>query len=230
VVALTEWQPPVMLNETTRAYFTRLAELAAPESAQRYRALLSADPDVAAQADAWLRANEPRHAAMVRTSMSPNIVKGGDRNNVIPSDATVTFDVRMRPGEDHDAFLAKVNEVIGDPAVVARFNGWPPTLSGQPRRGGVSRIDNEGFAVVERALGEHYHAPVIPTLLNAATDMAFLRERGLQCYGIGPAVDVEDAAKGFGWHGDQERILEVELHRFVRFKIDVVTTLARANE
>ena len=50
----------------------------------------------------------------------------------------------------------------------------------------------------------------------------------MQCYGIGPATDEEDGPKGFGAHSDQERILEAELHRFVRFNIDVVMTLARA--
>ena len=34
-----------------------------------------------------------------------------------------------------------------------------------------------------------------------------------QCYGIGPASDFEDGAKGYGAHSDQERILEAELHR-----------------
>ena len=30
----------------------------------------------------------------------------------------------------------------------------------------------------------------------------------MQCYGIGPAIDIEDGPKGFGAHSDQERILE----------------------
>ena len=47
-------------------------------------------------------------------------------------------------------------------------------------------------------------------------------------YGIGPALDTEDGPKGFGAHSDQERILESELHRFVRFQYDVVIELARA--
>jgi hypothetical protein len=53
-----------------------------------------------------------------------------------------------------------------------------------------------------------------------------LRAKGVECYGIGPAIDAEDAPKGFGSHSDQERILESELHRFVRFTWDVVTELA----
>jgi acetylornithine deacetylase/succinyl-diaminopimelate desuccinylase-like protein len=228
IVAVTAWQPPVMLNDTTRTYFTRLATIAEAEPARRYRDVLSGDAQRVAAADEWLRANEPTHASMLRTSISPNIVQGGYRNNVIPSEAKVTLDVRMRPGEDAAAFLAKLNEVIGDPSVEAKFNGWPPTSSGKPRIGGVSSIDNDGYAAIERTLGTHYQTTVLPTMLPAATDMAFLREKGVQCYGINAATDDEDAPQGFGPHSDQERLLEAELHRFVRFNVDVVTTLARS--
>jgi len=70
--------------------------------------------------------------------------------------------------------------------------------------------------------------PTLPMLLTAATDMAQLRARGVQCVGIGPATDQEDGPKGFGPHSDQERLLEAELHRFVRFNWEVVTRLAAA--
>jgi hypothetical protein len=63
---------------------------------------------------------------------------------------------------------------------------------------------------------------------TGATDMAFLRRKGMQCYGIGPAVDIEDGPKGFGAHSDQERILESEFYRFIRFKWDAVVDLAKA--
>jgi hypothetical protein len=66
----------------------------------------------------------------------------------------------------------------------------------------------------------------LPIMSTGATDMAYLRAKGVQCYGIGPAVDAEDPPRGFGSHSDQERIVESELHRFVRFAWDVVTQLA----
>ena len=75
---------------------------------------------------------------------------------------------------------------------------------------------------------QHYSAPTLPTMSTGATDMAYLRGKGIQCYGIGPATDAEDGPKGFGAHSDQERILESELHRFVRFNWDVVVELAGA--
>jgi hypothetical protein len=63
---------------------------------------------------------------------------------------------------------------------------------------------------------------------TGATDMAYLRAKGMQCYGIGPALDIEDGPKGFGAHSDQERILENELFRFVRFNYDIVLDLVRS--
>jgi acetylornithine deacetylase/succinyl-diaminopimelate desuccinylase-like protein len=228
IVAVTAWQPPVVLNDTTRTYFTRLAEIAEPEAARRYRDVTSNAPKTVAAADEWLRANEPQHASMLRTSVSPNIVQGGYRPNVIPSEAKATLDVRMLPGEDHTGFLEQLKRVVNDPAVDVKFNGWPPTSTGKPRPEGLSRIDNEAFEVAERLLEKHYGTVVLPVMNTGATDMAYVRAKGVQCYGIGPAIDKEDAPRGFGAHSDQERILEVELHRFVAFHVELVTTLARA--
>ena len=85
-----------------------------------------------------------------------------------------------------------------------------------------------GTSVIEQAVTTHYQTVALPTMLTGATDMAYLRAKGMQCYGVGPAFDAEDGPKGFGAHSDQERILESELHRFVRFQYDVVMELARA--
>jgi acetylornithine deacetylase/succinyl-diaminopimelate desuccinylase-like protein len=229
IVAVTQWQPPVVLNDTTRAYFTRLAEISAPEQARYYRDVLSLDPEVVEAADAWLRANEPRHASMLRTSVSPNMIDGGYRPNVIPSEARATLDVRMRPDEDPDAFLAELNRVIDDPAVEAVFNGWPGSVTGEPRDGGESSIDNDVFSIVESAVRRHYGTATIPMMQTGATDMAFLRATGMDCYGVGPAIDIEDGPLGYGAHSDQERIIEDELYRFVQFHWDIVFNLARAS-
>ena len=57
---------------------------------------------------------------------------------------------------------------------------------------------------------------------TGATDMAFLRAKGMQCYGVGIVVDDEDAAKGFAAHSDQERIREDSLYEFMQFQWDVL--------
>jgi acetylornithine deacetylase/succinyl-diaminopimelate desuccinylase-like protein len=221
VAKVGKWSPPIRPNETTAAYFKRLATISTPEEAQRYRDVLSPDPKVAAAADEYLRAQEPRHASMLRTSASPNIFNAGYRVNVIPSEATATLDVRMLPDEDPNAFLEQVKEVINDPSIEVTF------AQRDVRPGGNTRLNTEAFAVLEANATKHYKAITLPTMSTGATDMAYLRAKGIQCYGVGPATDVEDGPLGFGAHSDQERILESELHRFVRFHYDIVSDLAR---
>ena len=221
VAKVGKWSPPIRPNETTAAYFKRLATISSPEEAQRYRDVLSPDPKVAGAADEYFRANEPRHASMLRTSASPNMFNAGYRVNVIPSEATATLDVRMLPDEDPKAFLEQVKKVVNDPSIEVAF------AARDVRPGGTTRLNTEAFSVLESNVTKHYKAITLPTMSTGATDMAYLRAKGIQCYGVGPATDVEDGPKGFGAHSDQERILESELHRFVRFHYDIVADLVR---
>ena len=225
VMKAAEWKVPIRLNETTRVFFQRLAEVSAPADAARYRAILSNDPKVSGSADDYFRDNEPRYASMIRTSISPTLIQAGYRLNVIPSEVKATLDVRMHPGDEPQRFLEELKKVVDDPAVDVHYTARdvrPGTDS--------ARLDYEGFQVAEAAVKRIYDAVVLPTMSTGATDMAYLRAKGIQCYGIGPALDVEDGPKGFGAHSDQERILESELYRFVRFTYEVVADLARAKE
>jgi len=219
-----EWRPDVRLNETTGTYFRRLAAIAPPEQAKYYRDVLSPDPKISRPADDWLLEHEPRYSSMLRTSVSPNIMQGGYRSNVIPSEARATLDVRMLPDEDRNAFLDQVKKIVNDPAVDVRFaanaSERPPAAA--------AKLDSEAFKALEAAVQKIYSAVTLPTMSTGATDMAQLRSRGVQCFGIGPATDFEDGPKGFGAHSDQERLLETELHRFVRFNWEIVNALARA--
>jgi acetylornithine deacetylase/succinyl-diaminopimelate desuccinylase-like protein len=218
-----EWRPDVRFNETTGTYFRKLAAISPPEVAKYYRDVLSTDPKTRKAADDWLFENEPRHSSMLRTSVSPNIFQGGYRSNVIPSEAKATLDVRALPDEDPARFLAQVKQVINDPAVDVRFTG-----QNERQAGPDARLDSEAYKALEAAATRIYNVQTLPTMSTGATDMAQLRVKGVQCFGIGPATDFEDPPKGFGAHSDQERLLESELHRFVRYTWEVVYDLAHA--
>lgn len=223
VSRIGEWRPDIKLNETTATYFRKLSQLAPPEQAKYYKDVLSPDPKVARAADDWLFENEPRHSSMLRTSVSPNIFQGGYRSNIIPSEAKATLDVRMVPDEDKAAFLEQVKRIVNDPAVDVHFNN----AASRPAPA-VARLDSELFQTVEKAVTTVYSAPTLPSMSTGATDMSQVRVKGTQCVGIGSAIDVEDQVKGFGMHSDQERLLESELYRFVRFNWEIVTALARS--
>ena len=223
VGAIAAWTPPMRINETTAAYFKRLATVSSPEEAARYRDAAEPRSEVSGPADAYLRKNEPSHWSMLRTSLSPTIIGGGYRTNVIPSEGTATIDTRLAPDEDPAKFLELVKQVVNDPQVEVELR-----RARHAAADAAAKLDSDAFKALEANITKHYKAITLPTMSTGATDMAFLRRKGMQCYGIGPATDTEDGPKGFGAHSDQERILESELFRFVRFNWDAVVDLARA--
>ena len=221
VAKVAAWQTPMRMNDTTRAYFERLATLSSPEDAARYNAI--SNPEKAAAIQEYFAEHEPRHYSMLRTSISPNMIQGGYRTNVIPSEVEATLDVRAFPGEDMDQLIDEMKRVINDPAVeIVRREGSRRPLAPP------SALDNEAFRILEEMARKHYGVVTLPTMSTGATDMSYLRDKGIPSYGIGPLIDIEDGPLGFGAHSDQERILESALHQFVRFHWDAVVALAAA--
>jgi acetylornithine deacetylase/succinyl-diaminopimelate desuccinylase-like protein len=213
------WDPPMRFNDTTRSYFEKLANVSTPEQAARYKGLM--DPQKAPAVREYLAENEPALYSMLHTSISPNIIQGGFQVNVIPSQAEATLDIRALPDENIPAFYDLMRKVINDPAVQVVPN------TGNERPGAApSRIDSPAYHAVEGAFRRIYGVDTLPYMATGATDMAFLRAKGMQCYGVGAMVDEEDAAKGFGAHSDQERILEEALYKHVQFFWEAVRGIA----
>jgi acetylornithine deacetylase/succinyl-diaminopimelate desuccinylase-like protein len=213
------WDPPMRFNDTTRYYFEKLATISTPEEAARYKGLF--DPAKAPAIREYLAENDPGAYSMLHTSISPNIIQAGFQVNVIPSEATATLDIRALPDEDMPAFLDLMRKVINDPAVEV------VTESRNQRPGAApSRIDSDAFHAIESAYNKVYGAVTLPMMSTGATDMAFLRGKGIQCYGVGAMTDLEDATKGFGAHSDQERILEDSVYKHVQFFYTAVTSIA----
>lgn len=213
------WDPPMRFNDTTRYYFEKLAALSSPEEAARYNDLFR--PEKAAAVREYLAEHEPGLYSMLHTSISPNIIKGDYQVNVIPSEAEATLDIRALPDENMPAFFDLMRKVINDPNVEVL-----PSARNQRPGAAPSSITSDAFKAIEAANRKLYGAVTLPQMSTGATDMAFLRAKGVHCYGIGPMIDDEDASKGFGAHSDQERILEEALYKFVQFNWDVVNSLA----
>jgi acetylornithine deacetylase/succinyl-diaminopimelate desuccinylase-like protein len=218
VAKLGTWQTPARLNETTRAYFQKLASISTPEKAARYRTLL--DPRGSDAAQRYLAQFEPEHYSALRTSIVPTLLQAGVAPNVIPSSAEATIDIRALPDEDVPALLREMGRIINDPAVsiVPQPVTRDATLP--------SSIDSEMYHAIERAAAHVYAGALpMPYMLPAATDMAQLRAKGIQSYGIGPATTADEFAQ-HGWHSDVERISENALYQFVQFVFDAVSDAA----
>ena len=213
------WQTEVRLNDTTRTYFRRLAEISAPEDAFRY--LNVENEELGDEIQQHFLETFPYHYSISRTSVVPTVIDAGFRRNVIPSEASAILDIRMLPDEDVEAFYGKLAAVIDDP----RVEIVPETIyrPAAPQ----SDIDNEMFRILEDvALRMYPDAAVLPIMQTGATDMAQVRARGVQAYGIGPARSIEEINSGFGAHGDNERVEEQAFVEMVRYMWNVVIEVA----
>jgi acetylornithine deacetylase/succinyl-diaminopimelate desuccinylase-like protein len=220
VAKIGTWQPPMRLNDTTRAYFERLATISSPDDADRYNHL--ADPKRSASIQKYFTEHELTHNSMLRTSVVPTMIKAGFRSNVIPSETEATLDVRALPDEDMPKLYAEMRRVINDPAVEV-IAGDPKT---QRPPAAPSRLDSDMFRVLESVTKQMYPGAItLPSILTGATDMAQLRAKGVQAYGIGPVNGEHELALG-GAHTDDERIEETALYNFMHFVWYSVTASA----
>src|SRR3990167_4201909 len=134
-----------------------------------------------------IRRTNVYYNSMLRTSISPNIIQGGFRFNVVPAEAEATLDVRALPDENLAAFMDELRRVIDDPAVELSLaqSFWPATPP--------SPLDSDMFRALEKAQAEVFPGGVtLPVMLTGATDSASLRAKGVPSYGIGPVVTEED--------------------------------------
>ena len=216
------WQTEMRLNETTRAYFDRLATVAEPDDAFRY---LNVDnPEHTDEIQEHFLNNYSYHYSILRTSVVPTVMKAGFRKNVIPSEASAILDIRMLPDEDVDAFYAELGKVIDDPNVeIVPENIYRPEAP-------PSSIDNEMFQSLERIAAEVYPgALVVPSMSTGATDMSQIRAKGVPAYGVGAIRSIEEQESGNGAHSDNERISEASFNDYLRYIWLTVIEMSASN-
>ncbi len=217
VAKVGAYQAPMRLNETTRAYLERLASISPPDAAFRYRNLENGR--LSDQIQTQLRASDIGINSMLRTSISPNIIAGGFRRNVIPAEAEAEVDIRALPDEDLDQFLATLRDLIDDPSVeVTAPTSMRPAAP-------PSSLDSELFGTLERVQETMFpDAITLPTMLVASTDSAQLRAKGTQTYGVGM---IRDGLSGV--HGTDERVSVEGLELFVEYLYRVMVEIAGAD-
>ena len=218
VARIAAWQPPMHLTDITRTYFERLAQVSEPEEAARYKDLFIASKTAAAQE--WFRKNNIEVNAMLRTTISPNIIEGGIKSNIIPSMASATLDIRAVPGEDMEKFRKLMTDVINDPQV--------KIVASQPSRAEAppTTTSTEMYRVLETVQKEMFPGVItLPAMSTGGTDMTALRAKGMSCYGIGPERPTEDRVTHAA-HSDNERLKESALYDFVRYEYNVVRKIA----
>jgi len=144
----------------------------------------------------------PQVSALARNTISLTTLQAGIRTNVIPSRAEAHLDVRLLPGQRIEDVVEDVRRRLGDEQVeVVCETGTEST---------ESPWDGEYFSRIQKVLEAGFPGSVVvPSLMFAASDSRFFRQRGIPSYGVCPVLlDLEDVEMV---HGIDEKIAVDEL-------------------
>jgi acetylornithine deacetylase/succinyl-diaminopimelate desuccinylase-like protein len=147
---------------------------------------------------AWLL-SEPERNALLRTTITPTVLKGSEKTNIIPQEASVELDIRLLPDEDTVAFRRTLERVIADPKIELQAIGDMAPRYDAP-------LDTEMFEALERVAGRLLPGvPVATPITPGATDRPYWAAAGPICYGIDPwLVELEESR--YSVHGNNERL------------------------
>ena len=190
------YQFPVMLNEVTKAYFSKTAAIETPEMGAAMRAIVANPGD--AKASATL-SRDPRYRSMLRTTCVATMLSGGHARNALPQAATANVNCRMAPGHDPADVRAGLISAIGDTGV--SVSRGPAMEHASP-----SPLTPEVMGPIEKVTRDVFgpSVAVIPTMGTGATDSKYLRAAGIAGYGVsGLFGDPNDNRA----HGKDERVL-----------------------
>jgi acetylornithine deacetylase/succinyl-diaminopimelate desuccinylase-like protein len=197
LVRLSKFSFPQKFNETTRAYFERIAQFETEQTAADIRAVLSDKPDPSAMSFIRLASN-PGYNSQLRTTCVATMLEGGHAVNALPQLASAKVNCRIMPGEPVEEVKATLERVLADDQIVV-------TQLGQPVLSAPSELHEEIMGAIEKLSQQFWPgAVVLPTMSAGATDGSYLRNAGIPTYGhSGLAGEMSD----FRAHGKDERVL-----------------------
>jgi acetylornithine deacetylase/succinyl-diaminopimelate desuccinylase-like protein len=214
---LSAYEFPLELNEVTRGYFARSAEVESdPKLAADMRAVARATPDAAAAAR--LSASLPYYNALMRTTCVATKLLGGHATNALPQMASANVNCRILPGVSPAAVKAKLVEVLADPRISVTFVDEAHPSKPSPLRPDV-------MSLVESLTKEMYPgAVVVPVMSTGATDGLYMRNGEIPTYGIeGTFGDMDDVRA----HGKDERVGVKQYFEGLEFQYRLIKALAR---
>ena len=212
---VVEWQTPIRLLPAVEQFFQQIGLREMEPRASQFRNIRR---ELRNPAFAKLLTQDENFNFLLRDTVSLTVLRGSPQTNVIPDTATCEFDVRLLPGEDPQAFLAQLRDVVADERIqfepISRF-----------RAPNASSTDTALYRIIEQVVHEYNpHALVAPVLNSGYTESQMYRPLGITCYGFVPIeVTPEQEATE---HAANERVPVEQIRRGVKMLYEVVARAA----
>lgn len=218
LIRIRAYDFPVVLNDVTRIFFERTADLEEGDLAAAMRGIIQEPPDPAAAA---YLSRTPFYNSRMRTTCVATLLEAGHAENALPQRARATVNCRVLPGESIDVVRDTLVTVIGD-AQLTVTTIWDATPSPP------SPLTPEILGAIESLTEEMWPGvPVIPMMSTGATDGLYLRNAGTPVYGVsGLFSDIADNRA----HGQNERIIIRSFFEGQEFLYRLTKKLSKSDE
>ncbi|HEV8488386.1 MAG TPA: M20/M25/M40 family metallo-hydrolase [Candidatus Limnocylindrales bacterium] len=203
VTRLAESGPP-RPTKVMKRFFAAAAAALPAEQARILRA--AADRDGRASETALDALCDPMYAraarALLRDTISPDVIHAGLKYNVIPGEAEVVVDCRVLPDTTEPAMRAEIVRRLGPELAAA--SDVELVIFGPPVE---STVDSPLYALLENAVRDHDPEGVpLPGMPPFATDAKHLARLGVPTYGFSPLRLEPDERFLERFHGVDERV------------------------
>jgi len=181
---LENYQPPTIYVDTLQEFLTHITQTNPPLKDLINQLLANPQKsdqilDELAQKDKAL-AEEIR--PRIKTTLTPTIIQGGTKENIIPSQCEVVFDCRVLPGQSTTTTLDLIKQLLN-----AIDNQKLSYEIIQIHDGNQSTTQTPLYETIKTVLQEaDPGCSITPTLTTGGTDSRFFRETGSICYGFHP--------------------------------------------
>ena len=126
----------------------------------------------------------PTTNAVIRTTTATTMIRGGVKDNVLPTEAKAWINFRIYPGETVDDVIAQVQNTIKEPLITIKSN-QESVFTNNPSP--VSEIESFGFMVLQRSIKEIFPGVIVaPSLVIAATDARHYSQLSKNIYRFSP--------------------------------------------
>jgi len=194
---------PIRLTPVMARFFDGAAAALPADAARLTRAI--AGPDAAASERALEALCDPMYAraarALIRDTVSPDMLQAGTKYNVIPGEAELIVDCRLLPETDEPAMRAELERRIGDYLAVCEIDlvHYGPAVE--------SAIGTPLYDLLETTIRDHDPEGVpLPAMPPFATDAKHTARLGIPTYGFSPLrLDPEERFLE-RFHGIDERV------------------------
>jgi acetylornithine deacetylase/succinyl-diaminopimelate desuccinylase-like protein len=172
---------PAQFIDANRAYFAGMAKIRRAQGdaavADAMEALVRDSSD--AQAIALISSKDPGWNSTMRTTCVATTLEAGHATNALPQRARANINCRIFPGVPIESVRAKLEELTADPAVIVTTLEANGPISTPPP------LTPHILAPVQKLAAQFWPGvPVLPILLQGATDGKYLNGAGIPTYGI----------------------------------------------